>query len=521
MPRTLLVDAVGSCIAIDLSGLDEGDEAAVRAAWGDAAADAAAAPIATVTPGGAGRAQMLSDLSQQVTLAAIEAARGRAWMLHAAGVATADGCVVVMVGPSGRGKTTASRALGAVYGYVSDETVAIDADGRVWPYRKPLSVIEDPEAPKTQLPPSALGLQPLPDAELRVAAVVLLDRDERHPEQPVVEVTDVGDAMSDLVSQTSFLHDQAAGLRFIAALAAATGGIRTVKYREATSLPAVIAELARPAAPIVLPPVITHRAAAAVDGAQGGVADARHAVADETQPASMDVTRGGVADAARGGVADDARRAVADETQPASVDGPRSDVAESRAGPAHEPRFSRVDVADEVALEDPDRAGILTVRADGRGYVTVLGGIAPAVWRAAHGATFAQLVDAAVAAYDEPEGSDAGAAVLVAVGQLLDAGLLTSDEPVYLRRKDVAWVDSGDRIVALPLSPGPDAQLAQPAALTGSAAVIWEWLEDPVTMTQLVARATEAAGMDAAAEVAGQVQAFVAGLVESRLVQAQ
>ena len=467
MPRTLLVDAVGSCIAIDLSGLDEGDEAAVRAAWGDAAADAAAAPIATVTPGGAGRAQMLSDLSQQVTLAAIEAARGRAWMLHAAGVATADGCVVVMVGPSGRGKTTASRALGAVYGYVSDETVAIDADGRVWPYRKPLSVIEDPEAPKTQLPPSALGLQPLPDAELRVAAVVLLDRDERHPEQPVVEVTDVGDAMSDLVSQTSFLHDQAAGLRFIAALAAATGGIRTVKYREATSLPAVIAELARPAAPIVVPPVITHRAAAAVDGPQAG-----------------------------------------------SVDGPQR-------SPATDPRFSRVDVADEVALEDPDRVSILTVRADGRGYVTVLGGIAPAVWRAAHGATFAQLVDAAVAAYDEPEGSDAGAAVLVAVGQLLDAGLLTSDEPVYLRRKDVAWVDSGDRIVALPLSPGPDAQLAQPAALTGSAAVIWEWLEDPVTMTQLVARATEAAGMDAAAEVAGQVQAFVAGLVESRLVQAQ
>ena len=100
--------------------------------------------------------------------------------------------------------------------------------------------------------------------------------------------------------------------------------------------------------------------------------------------------------------------------------------------------------------------------------------------------------------------------MLVAVGQLLDAGLLTSDEPVIARREDVAWVDSGDRIVALPLSPGPDEQLAQPAALTGSAALIWEWLEEPVTLTQLTARATEAAGMDAAAEVAGQVEAFVA-----------
>ena len=72
---------------------------------------------------------------------------------------------------------------------------------------------------------------------------MLLERDEEHPEQPVVEVTDLGDALSELVAQTSFLHDQAAALRFIAALAAATGGIRTVKYREAATLPAVIAEL--------------------------------------------------------------------------------------------------------------------------------------------------------------------------------------------------------------------------------------------------------------------------------------
>ena len=100
-----------------------------------------------------------------------------------------------------------------------------------------------------------------------------------------------------------------------------------------------------------------------------------------------------------------------------------------------------------------------------------------------------QLTEAAIAAYDEPEGFDAGAAVLVAVGQLLDAGLLTSDEPVIARREDVAWVDSGDRIVALPLSPGPDEQLAQPAALTGSAALIWEWLEEPVTHDAADARA--------------------------------
>ena len=455
MPRTLLVDAVGSLIAIDLSGLDDADEAAVRAAWADAtvdaAADAVAEPAATVRPFEGDRVNMLSSLSQQVTLAAIEAARGRAWMLHAAGIATPDGQVVVLVGPSGRGKTTASRALGAVYGYVSDETIAIDADGRVWPYRKPLSVIEDPRAPKTQHPPSALGLLPLPDAELRVAAVVLLDRDAAHPEIPEVDVTDVGDALSGLVSQTSFLHDQDAALRFISALAAATGGIRTVRYREASTLPAVIPELVRPAGTIEVPDKPAHVAPGA---------DSEH------------------------------------------------------VGPT----FSRVEVADEVGIDDPDRIALLTIREDRSGHVTVLGGIAPAVWRAAEGATLRQLTDAAIEEYGEPEGFDAGPAALVAVGQLLDAGLLTSDEPVIARREDVAWVDSGDRIVALPLSPGADQQLAQPAALTGSAALIWEWLEEPVTLTQLTARATEAAGTDAAPEVAGQVEAFVAQLTQSRLV---
>ena len=424
----------------------------MRAAWADALADAGAEPVDTVAPHGSDRAGMLSSLSQRVTLAAIGAGRGRAWMLHAAGVATSDGQVVVLVGPSGRGKTTAARALSAVYGYVSDETIAIDADGRVWPYRKPLSVIEDPAAPKTQRPPSALGLGPLPDAELRVAAVVLLDRSPEHPEVPVVEVTDLGDALEGLVSQTSFLHDQRTALRFIAALATATGGIRTVKYREAASLPSVVPGLVRPGRPIVLPRRPEHSR-------------------------------------------------------------PDTDPADSG------PRFSRVDVADEVALTDPDRVAILTIRGQRRGHVTLLDGIAPAVWRAADGATLGQLQDAAVSAYGEPEGIDARTAVLLGVGMLLDAGLLTSDEPLLCRRGDGASVHGGDRIVALPPRPEADQQVAQPAALTGSAALVWEWLEVPVTRTQLIARAIEEAGTDAAAEVAGQVEEFIARLTASRLVE--
>lgn len=474
MPRTLLVDAVGSCIAIDLSGLDPDDEAAVRTAWADAiipdGTDAAPEPAGTVSALGTDRVQMLSSLSQTVTLAAIDAARGRAWMLHAAGIAMPDGKVVVFVGPSGRGKTTAARALGETYGYVSDETIAIDEDGRVWPYRKPLSVIEDPAAPKTQMAPSDLNLTPLPAAELHVAAIVMLDRDAAHPEAPVVEDSDLGDVLGELVAQTSFLPDQHAALRFIAALATATGGIRTVKYREAVTLPAIVPQLvARPAAPLVLPELPQHEAPAS--------------------DVALAASRGDAADSALTGA-----------------------------------RFSRVAVADEVALEHPDRIAILTVDAEQRGHVSVLGGIAPAVWRVAENATLGQFVDAATSTYGEPDGFDARAAVLIATGELLDAGLLTSDEPLLTRRADVAWVEGEERIIALPLSPSGDGAIAAPTALAGSAALIWEWLEQPITLTQLTARAAAAAGaaeVGNAATVVEDVADFVAQLVESRLIASQ
>lgn len=243
MTATVYVSAVGALIGIDLSALDDDDAAAVRAAWTDAVADLESEPAAVVSPVPGDRARMLMSLSQQVTLAAIGARRRDVWMLHAAGIATDDGDTVVFVGPSGRGKTTLSRALGAHYGYVSDETIGIERDGRVLAYRKPLSIIEDPAAPKAERAPSSVGLRDLPRAELRVRAIVLLDRDPAHDGPPVVETLDLGDAIEDLVAQTSFMVDRPDPLRFMAAVAAATGGIRSVTYREAVDLPAIVPDL--------------------------------------------------------------------------------------------------------------------------------------------------------------------------------------------------------------------------------------------------------------------------------------
>ena len=78
-----------------------------------------------------------ASLSIDVTLAALAQRAGELLLLHAAGLAAPDGGgVVVLVGPSGRGKTTAARVLGRHFRYVSDESIGIDTDGTVLPYRR-------------------------------------------------------------------------------------------------------------------------------------------------------------------------------------------------------------------------------------------------------------------------------------------------------------------------------------------------------------------------------------------------
>ncbi|MGD3860664.1 hypothetical protein QT580_22560, partial [Xanthomonas citri pv. citri] len=126
----------------------------------------------------------MESLTTAVTLAGIERHRGRSLMFHAAGLADpVTGGTAVLVAASGTGKTTAARRLGHDLGYVSDETVCVDAaDLGIAPYPKPLSVVRGPGEPKEQVSPDDLGLRPLRGpAALR--ALLLLERDpaQEHP----------------------------------------------------------------------------------------------------------------------------------------------------------------------------------------------------------------------------------------------------------------------------------------------------------------------------------------------------
>lgn len=248
MSAHLKIDALGVRIDLDLGGCPADEADAVRAAWRDALAlgddDAEVTLRVREDSDASDTAHLLERLSQRVTLAAIDARRGDLWMLHAAGLALPDGRVIVFIGPSGRGKTTASRVLGAHLGYVSDETIAIDAEGRVFPYRKPLSIIEGGVFPKAQRAPSELGLGALPDVPLHLAAIVLLDRRTDAGDAPAWEPVDLGDALEELVSQSSYLPSLSEPLQMMARLTASAGGVQRVIYREAATLHLAVEALA-------------------------------------------------------------------------------------------------------------------------------------------------------------------------------------------------------------------------------------------------------------------------------------
>ena len=240
---TIAVSALGAVIALEF-----GDQVPaeiverVRHAWSGAIAPAdAVADLRREVSEVPDPERFMEQLTQNVTLDALAHRRGSLMMLHAAGVALDDGRVVAFTGPSGRGKTTLSRVLARAFGYVSDETIAFDRDLRVLPYRKPLSVIRH-GMPKDQVAPGDAGLRPLPDADLRLAAIVLLDRD---PEAgaPTVEPLHFLDAAPELIAQTSYLAEIDGTVATLAELCDRVGGVRRLRYAEAADVPAMLESL--------------------------------------------------------------------------------------------------------------------------------------------------------------------------------------------------------------------------------------------------------------------------------------
>lgn len=185
-------------------------------------------------------------VSRALTVASIGRRSGGCLLLHAAGIAADDGTTIALVAPSGTGKTTAARRLGRWFGYVSDETVAIEHDLTVRPYPKPLSVVVDPQSPheKIESSPDELGLVRAPD-RLRLGGVVVLERDPTAVEPTLTEIGLVEAAVA-VIPQSSAWLRMAEPVTALAASLCARGGPWRLKYRDIEDCRTLLEGLVRP-----------------------------------------------------------------------------------------------------------------------------------------------------------------------------------------------------------------------------------------------------------------------------------
>ncbi len=386
MATTFDVRALDAVVRVGLGdSVPDSDQRSLSAAWSDLLTTDDAAPtrsfelaIATAD-GGENRsstgldaatvqiveptvARLADRLATEIVFAAIESARGTALMLHASAIALDDGRVIGLVGPSGRGKTTAARALSGDHAYLTDETLAVRADGTVVPFPKPLSIGDHPH-PKDHVGASTLGLRTVVEAPLRLAALVVLDR-QPGIEHPVIEPVGLQDAISQLVTHTSYFTEASSPVMTLSRVLQRTGGLRRVLYSEADTLPGVI-----------------------------------DTILSTVQADPTAVSR--VADSDRG--CDCHGRLPHD---------PHSS-GRSVAGTYDRGRYT-----DAVLLDDD-----LLVLGDGT--ATLLSGIAPAIWLTADRSSFDELADAVLRQHPDPPAEiDTDAAVAAAIDTLVEARLL-------------------------------------------------------------------------------------------------
>ncbi|MDN5668143.1 MAG: ATP-binding protein [Renibacterium salmoninarum] len=190
--------------------------------------------------------QQHEDIVSLLTLAGINSVAGRRLMFHAGGISDPEsGRSLALVAKSGTGKTTAIRNLARQFGYLSDETIAIDpASLQILPYPKPLSVLgPDGKRPKQQYSPEELALSEAhPDPVLH--RIVLLHR-VPGTDEPLVEPLGTAEALGLLVPDSSSLSRLDRGLVALAEVLTRTGGAIRVTYAENTQLTPLVPELLR------------------------------------------------------------------------------------------------------------------------------------------------------------------------------------------------------------------------------------------------------------------------------------
>ena len=171
-----------------------------------------------------------ASLASRLTRVGIEGLAGQQLLFHAAGLADDDGRVLVLVGPSGAGKSTATVELcREAFGYVTDETVAVDDSFAIVPFPKPLLIRKRPLPPKDVIGPDELGLRTCPP-HVRASKLVLLRRDGTAEAR--LERLPLADALLALIPETSSLGRLHTPLQTLSRFVERCGGVSALHYSE-------------------------------------------------------------------------------------------------------------------------------------------------------------------------------------------------------------------------------------------------------------------------------------------------
>jgi hypothetical protein len=247
--EVLRLHGLGAVVDVRCTGSAAAElEAAMRVAWSrclvppdNAPVEAPPLDVRLDDPAELPRRMMLT--TQRVTRSLIGARAGQLLMFHAGAVGDPQtGRTLVYVAKGGTGKTTLSRLLGQRFGYVTDETVGIDASGTIHPYPKPLSVRRpDANGLKDEVSPDELSLL-APAAEPHLAQLILLDRAPSAGSATLEELPFM-DALFGLVEQTSSLSALPRPLHALADLVEGTNPVLRLRYREAVDAAAELSAL--------------------------------------------------------------------------------------------------------------------------------------------------------------------------------------------------------------------------------------------------------------------------------------
>jgi hypothetical protein len=168
----------------------------------------------------------LTQLSRDITRVLVDRREGTHVLLHAAGLLSSfDGRCVVLVGPSGAGKTTFARAHQRD-GYLTDELALVDSAGMVAPYPKPFSVVTADRVKDERAPASAVR------TARRLGALIVLDR-VAEPTLPTATRLDLAESLAAIVPHTSRLSSLHDPLTCLARLIEMCGGAVRLRYSEA------------------------------------------------------------------------------------------------------------------------------------------------------------------------------------------------------------------------------------------------------------------------------------------------